>query len=95
MNSVLVDVERAEKIGLADAKAHLSDVVARVSRTGEACVIMRYGRPAACITPLPESHATATHRAKGLLSAYANDSKRAQEMGAFERAMAVKHGDVA
>lgn len=95
MGSVTIDVERAERYGLADAKAHLSDLVATVERTGEACIIMRYGRPTACITPVPEERAAPTQRAKGLLAPYANDDKRAREKGAFERAMAVKHGKTA
>lgn len=95
MGSVTVDVEHADKFGLADAKAHLSDLVATVERTGESCIIMRYGRPAACITPVPAERATPAKRAKGLLASYADDDKRAQEKGAFEQAMAVKHGDAA
>lgn len=95
MGSVTVDVERAERYGLADAKAHLSDLVATVERTGEACVIMRYGRPAACITPVPEEHPASRGRARGMLSAFADEKRRALEDSAFERAMAVKHGDVA
>lgn len=95
MGSITIDLEHAERFGLADAKARLSDLVATVERTGEACIIMRYGRPAACITPLPEEHTAPTRRARGMLSAFADDSKRELESGAFERAMAVKHGDVA
>ena len=95
MESVMVDVERAERYGMAEAKARLSDLVAAVERTGEACIIMRYGRPAACITPVPEERKAPERRAKGLLASYADADKRALEKGAFERAMAVKHGEVA
>lgn len=95
MGSVTVDVSRAERYGLADAKAHLSDLVAKVERTGEPCVIMRYGRPTACITPVPEERPVPAKRAKGLLASYADADKRALEEGAFARAMAVKHGSVA
>lgn len=95
MGTVTVDIEQADRYGLADAKAHLSDLVATVERTGEACVIMRYGRPAACIVPLPEGRAAPAKRAKGLLAEYADEDKRAHEKRAFEQAMVVKHGDAA
>ena len=95
VGTIAVDIVRAERYGLADAKAHLSDLVATVEQTGEACVIMRYGRPAACIAPLPVEGAPSTKRAKGMLAAYAGAEKRAQEAGAFERAMVHKHDNAA
>lgn len=95
MVSISIDMHRAEKYGLADAKAHLSDLVATVERTGEPCIIMRYGHPAACIAPVPEERAMPAKRAKGLLAPYADNSKRALEKSAFERMMVEKHGEAA
>ena len=56
---------------------------------------MRYGRPAACIAPVPEERAMPAKRAKGLLAPYADNSKRALEKSAFERMMVEKHGEAA
>lgn len=77
MESVVVDVERAEKYDPADAEAHLSDLVDMVERTSEFFIIMCHGRPAACVTPVPEKHRAPSKRASGLLASYADDDKRA------------------
>lgn len=94
MTSVTIDLERAPRIGLAEAKAGLSGVVARAEETGVAQVIMRYGRPVAAVVALPQE-AGPGGRARGLLAAYADAAKAELEEGAFARAMAVKHGNPA
>lgn len=89
-----VNLEEARRIGLAEAKANLSGLVAQVERTGEPCVIMRYGRPAAVIAPL-EPTGPRRARARGVLAQYADPGKRALESGAFGRAVAKRHADAA
>ncbi|MCH3947772.1 MAG: type II toxin-antitoxin system Phd/YefM family antitoxin [Olsenella sp.] len=90
MAYIEVDLEGARHFGLAEAKAGFSGIVADVESAGEACVIERYGRPAALVVPYP-SAASGTTRARGVLKSYASPEKRKQESGAFARAMEVKH----
>lgn len=90
MTTMTIDLERAERVGLADAKANLSSIVARVERAREACVMMRYGRPAALLVPLPEA-APHTTKARGMLAQYADVSKQGDERDAFARAVIAKH----
>lgn len=87
-----VNLDEARRIGLAEAKANLSGLVAQVERTGEPCVIMRYGRPAAVIAPLEPTGAQKA-RARGVLARYADLGKRDLESGAFGRAVAKRHAD--
>lgn len=86
------DLKEARSIGLAEAKANLSGLVAQVERTGEPCVIMRYGRPAAVIAPFELTGPRKT-RARGALARYADLGKRDLESGAFGRAVAKRHAD--
>ncbi len=88
------DLKEARHIGLAEAKANLSGLVAQVERTGEPCVIMRYGRPAAVIAPLEPIGPQKT-RARGTLARYADLGKRDLESGAVGRAVAKWHADAA
>lgn len=83
-------VDRAERVGMAEAKVDLSGIVARVESTGTPCVIMRYNRPVAMIVPFPGT-APRTNRARGILASYANPDALALEEGAFARAMERKH----
>ncbi|MDO4437451.1 MAG: hypothetical protein Q4B77_05825 [Coriobacteriaceae bacterium] len=92
MATLTVDLEHAERVGLADAKANLSGLVARVEQAREACVMMRYNRPAALLVPLPEE-APRTAKARGMLSKYADPSKLSQEEGAFARAVIANYAD--
>lgn len=94
MATLTVDLDRAERVGLADAKANLSSLVTRVEQAREACVMMRYGRPAALLVPLPAAIPEIT-RARGRLSQYADVSKIDEERGAFARAVIAKHEHVA
>lgn len=82
----------AHRMGVADAKAHFSHVVSAAEERGESTVIVRYGKPVALVTPLPQK-APGIARAKGKLAAYADAQKRELEAGAFERAMVNKHAD--
>lgn len=91
MTMLTVDVERAERVGLADAKANLSALVARVEESRDPCVLMRYNRPAALLVPLPDVPPRTT-RARGSLAAFASDERRCDEAGAFARAVTAKHG---
>ena len=91
---VLEETHKERRLGVAEAKAHLSDVISSVEQTGEPYVVMRYGRPVAMIVPVPRASRDAG-RARGLLADFASDGLRALEEGAFERAMVVKHGDPA
>ena len=90
MAYIEVNPEGARHFGLAEAKARLSGIVASVESAGEACVIERYGRPAALVVPHP-SAASGSTRARGVLKSYASPEKRKQESDAFVRAMEVKH----
>lgn len=84
-------LRHASHLGVAEAKANLSNLVMDVERSGTSYVIERYGRPAAMLVPLP----VRPHRsgmARGRLSAYADPSKRGSEKGAFSRAMEADHG---
>lgn len=94
MTTLTVDLDRAERVGLADAKANLSGLVAHVEQAREACVKMRYGRPAALLVPLPVG-APETTKARGRLSRYADASKVDEESDAFARAVIAKHGHAA
>lgn len=91
MTTLTVDVERAEHVGLADAKANLSALVARVEESRDSCVLMRYNRPAALLVPLPDTPPRTT-RARGSLAAFASAERRRDEAGAFARAVTAKHG---
>lgn len=94
MTTLTVDVERAERVGLADAKANLSALVARVEESRDSCVLMRYNRPAALLVPLPDAPPRTT-RARGSLAEFASAERRCDEGGAFARAVMAKHGHVA
>jgi len=94
MTNVAIDFTSAPRVGLADAKATLSSLVAQVERTGEAQVIMRYGKPAAAIVPLPREKSPAG-RARGSLASYADASKTELEKNAFAHAMVMKHANPA
>lgn len=89
----------ARMVGVAEAKAKLSSMVAAVEQEGDSFVIMRYGRPAALLTSLDQPR-EAQHRARGSLRAYRDTNtdvnKQGLEEGAFLKAMEDKHGrDVA
>lgn len=90
MAYIEVNLEGVRRLGLAEAKAGLSGIVAEAESAGEVCVIERYGQPAALVVPYP-SIASGTTRARGTLKSYASPEKRKQESGAFARAMEVKH----
>ena len=40
-----------EIVNVADLKAHLSDVLAKITKTGEPVVVGRYGKPVAKLVP--------------------------------------------
>ena len=94
MTTLSVDLDQAARMGIAEAKAHLSSLVERAEKNGEATILERYGRPAALVIPLPRAGG-AERRARRLLAEYADSDKLALEEGAFARAMAVKHGSPA
>lgn len=81
------------KMGLAEVKACLSDVVSRAEHAG-GTVVMRYGKPAALIVPLPRQ-IDAKRNARGVLAAYARADGYELEEGAPARAMEEKHGNPA
>ena len=54
----------AHRMGVADAKAHFSHVVSAAEERGESTVIVRYGKPVALVTPLPQK-APGIAQAKG------------------------------
>lgn len=91
MKAVSIDISNAQHLGVAEAKTRLSGLVADIERSGKSYVIERYGHPAAIIAPMPQPYG-GSNRARGLLSSYADEQKRAQEEGAFARAMEAKHG---
>lgn len=90
MTTFAVDMESAPRYGLAECKAHLSELVADAERAETSCIIMRYGKPAALLVPIPASPKP-SGRARGSLASFANPSRREREEGAFERAMVEKH----
>ena len=90
MTTLTVDLEGAARMGIAEAKAHLSSLVERVEKNGEAAILERYGRPAALVVPLPRVEGTGG-RARGLLAEYADEDALGLEEGAFARAMEAKH----
>lgn len=94
MTTLTIDLEGAARMGIAEAKAHLSSIVERVEKNGEAAILERYGRPAALVVPLPRAEG-AGRRARGLLAEYVDESLVGLEEGAFARAMEVKHGSPA
>ena len=47
MTTLTIDLEGAARMGIAEAKAHLSSIVERAEKNGEAAILERYGRPAA------------------------------------------------
>ena len=94
MTTLSVDLEGAARMGIAEAKAHLSSLVERAEKNGEAVILERYGRPAALVVALPRAQG-AGRRARGLLAEYADADRLALEEGAFARAMEVKHGSPA
>lgn len=47
-----------ELVNIAELKSHLSDVIAKVSKTGNAVVIGKYGKPIAKIIPFSEEKKT-------------------------------------
>lgn len=94
MTTLSVDLEGAARIGIAEAKAHLSSLVERVEKNGEAMILERYGRPAALVVALPRAQGV-ERRARGLLAEYADADRFALEEGAFARAMEEKHGSPA
>lgn len=91
MATIVADIDNARHLGVAEAKARLSNLVADVQGQGSSYVIERYGKPAALVCPMPRRN-DGPKRARGLLSAYADPDKRPQEEGAFARAMEAKHG---
>ena len=80
----------AERVGIAEAKASLSELVSRVEGSGEPFVIMRYNKPAAMVVPIPTDE-NLTSKARGFLAAYADPALADEEQGAFARAMEAKH----
>ena len=80
----------AERVGIAEAKASLSELVSRVEGCGEPFVIMRYNKPAAMVVPIPADE-NLTPKARGFLAACADPALAAEEQGAFARAMEAKH----
>lgn len=91
MTTLTVDLEGAARMGIAEAKAHLSGIVERAEKNGEAAILERYGRPAALVVPLPRAE-SAGGRARGLLAEYADEDALGLEEEAFARAMEAKHG---
>lgn len=85
MASLALDVENAQRVGMADAKANLSSLIAEVERTGEPYIVMRYNRPAAVISPMPQERST-QRTARGFFSEYADPELMRAEEGAWERA---------
>jgi len=47
-----------ELVNIANLKSHLSDVIAKVNKTGKAVVIGKYGKPIAKIIPFSEEKQT-------------------------------------
>ena len=94
MTTLTIDLEGAARMGIAEAKAHLSNLVERAEKNGEAAILERYGRPAALVVPLPRAEGVG-HRARGLLAEYADEGRVGLEEGAFARAMEAKHGSPA
>ena len=94
VTTLTVDLEGAARMGIAEAKAHLSSLVERVEKNGEAAILERYGRPAALVVPLPRAEG-AGRRARGLLAEYADEGRIGLEEGAFAGAMEAKHGSPA
>ena len=47
MTTLTIDLEGAARMGIAEAKAHLSNLVERAEKNGEAAILERYGLPAA------------------------------------------------
>lgn len=90
MAKTLLELQGPPHLGVAECKANLSGYVANVERTGEPIVIMRYGKPAAMLVPVPRDHRDAG-KARGILSDCADPAKTSREKGAFERAMVAKH----
>lgn len=71
-------------IGVADVKKNLSQIVQSVQNGSDPVIIMRYGKPAAMIVPVPnESRMVPSHG--GMLRKYADPAKRELENGAWER----------
>lgn len=94
MTTLTIDFEGAARMGIAEAKAHLSSIVERAEKNGEAAILERYGRPAALVVPLPCAEG-AGRRARGLLAEYADEGRIGLEEGAFAGAMEAKHGSPA
>ena len=94
METLTIDLEGAARMGIAEAKAHLSNIVERAEKNGEAAILERYGRPAALVVPLPRAEGAGS-RARGLLAEYADEGLVGLEEGAFARAMEAKHGNPA
>lgn len=44
-----------EIVNVADLKAHLSDVLAKIMKTGESVVVGRYGKPVAKLVPYSDA----------------------------------------
>lgn len=92
MPAIAIDLDAVQRKGLADCKAHLSDLVANAELNGESYMIMRYNRPAALLIPVPSEPKQA--KARGILSDYADPAKRELESGAWARAMVSKHAAI-
>lgn len=90
MNALSAELAHANRMGVADAKARFSHVIDAAEKHGELTVIMRYGRPVAVISPVPQKPPRSV-RAKGKLATYADGQKRELESSAFARAMVNKH----
>lgn len=90
MTSLTLDIDRASRVGMADAKANLSGLIAEVERTGEPYIVMRYNRPAAVISPVPQERVS-SRTARGFFADYADPELAEQEQGAWERAVVEKY----
>lgn len=88
----VAELDEAKPIGLAEAKTSFSNIVQRVETGGETFLVMRYGKPVAQIAPLPKRQHSAG-KARGILSAYADPTKRELEGQAFKLAMVSKHAN--
>lgn len=92
MTPLTLDVTDVQRVGMADAKANLSGLIAEVERTGEPYIVMRYNRPAAVISPIPQER-PAQRTARGFLHHLADPSKIPLEEGAMARALVAKHAN--
>lgn len=78
-------------IALSDAKARLSALVREVEDEGMRFTIMRNGRPVARLMPIAGGSEISSF---GVLSAYADASRRRQEKDAWGTAVKEKYADL-